>query len=369
MTPLEDNREKYKELKEKYPIFRYKKFGYKHSEDSSKIILYFEFECGEHIFKPQIEFYVNKFFIQDRVDSDSISILAFNIGMIELISYWKAFASPVLMVETGHLTEKQIKFWKKLYFNGLGEYFYLNSIDTNIDDFITIISSDKEYSKLSFGKEINNNRVIVPIGGGKDSVVTLELLRKSSMEIIPLIINPRGATLNSIEAGGFAQDGYIKIIRKIDKHLIELNNQGFLNGHTPFSAMLAFVSLFSSFYTNTPNIALSNENSANESTVKGEEINHQYSKSIEFEEDFRDYVREFINEDFNYFSFLRPMSELQIAQQFSLLSQYHKVFRSCNAGSKTDVWCLECPKCLFAYIILSPFISPTKLQDYLGENL
>ena len=131
-----------------------------------------------------------------------------------------------------------------------------------------------------------------PIGGGKDSVVTLELLRNSSMEILPLIINPRGATLNSIEKGGFSQKSYIKIRRTIDKHLLELNDKGYLNGHTPFSAMLAFVSLFSSLMTNTPNIALSNENSANESTVKGEDINHQYSKSLEFEEDFRSYVRE-----------------------------------------------------------------------------
>lgn len=369
MTPLEDNREKYKELIEKYPVFRYKNFGYKLNEDSTIIILYFEFECGEHIFKPEIEFFANKFFVEPEMEPDDLSLIAFNIGMIELISYWKAFASPVLIIETGFLSEKQIAFWKKLYFNGLGEYFYLNSIDTNIKDFMIIVSMGKEYKKLSFKQEIDKNKVIVPIGGGKDSVVTLELLRKSSMEILPLIINPRGATLNSIEAGGFSQNSYIKIKRTIDKHLLELNDSGYLNGHTPFSAMLAFVSLFSSLMTNTPNIALSNENSANESTVKGEDINHQYSKSIEFEEDFRAYVREFISEDFNYFSFLRPMSELQIAQQFSILTQYHKVFRSCNAGSKTDIWCLDCPKCLFAFIILSPFLPPNKLEEYFGENL
>lgn len=369
MTPLEDNREKYKELKEKYPVFRYKNFGYRLSEDSTIIILSFEFECGEHIFKPEIEFFANKFFVEPEMEPDDLSLIAFNIGMIELISYWKAFASPVLMVETGFLSEKQIAFWKKLYFNGLGEYFYLNSIDTNIEDFITIVSTGMEYKRLKFTQEIDQNKVIVPIGGGKDSVVTLELLRNSSMEILPLIINPRGATLNSIEKGGFSQKSYIKIRRTIDKHLLELNDKGYLNGHTPFSAMLAFVSLFSSLMTNTPNIALSNENSANESTVKGEDINHQYSKSLEFEEDFRSYVREFISEDYNYFSFLRPMSELQIAQQFSLLTQYHKVFRSCNAGSKTDIWCLDCPKCLFAFIILSPFLSPNKLREYFGENL
>ena len=160
--PLEDNREKYKELKEKYPVFRYKNFGYRLSEDSTIIILSFEFECGEHIFKPEIEFFANKFFVEPEMEPDDLSLIAFNIGMIELISYWKAFASPVLMVETGFLSEKQIAFWKKLYFNGLGEYFYLNSIDTNIEDFITIVSTGMEYKRLKFTQEIDQNKVIVP---------------------------------------------------------------------------------------------------------------------------------------------------------------------------------------------------------------
>jgi hypothetical protein len=133
--------------------------------------------------------------------------------------------------------------------------------------------------------------------------------------------------------------------------------------------MLAFVSILISALTGSKYIALSNENSANESTVLGQNINHQYSKSLEFENDFRAYVKEYIDEQFNYFSFLRPLNELQIAQQFSLFSQYHEAFRSCNAGSKTDNWCCICAKCLFAYIILSPFFSPENLQEYFGINI
>ncbi|MDD4830045.1 MAG: UDP-N-acetylmuramoyl-L-alanine--D-glutamate ligase [Bacteroidales bacterium] len=369
MTPFIDNSQKFNTLRKNYPIFKYKNYGYTFNKDKSSIILNFEFECKEHKFNPKIEFLVNKLFVHNRFDSEEIAIIAFNIGMIELISYWKAFACPIVLIEAGYLTAKQIKFWKKQYFNGLGEYFYLNSIQTNIDDFMTIVPKGPIFDNLKFKNQGNENKVIVPIGGGKDSVVTLELLRNNGFEILPMIINPRGATTNCVEVGGFTKGDYLSIKRTIDKHLLELNDKGYLNGHTPFSAMLAFVSLFCAFVTNTRNIALSNENSANESTVIGENVNHQYSKSIEFEADFRNYVKEFIYDDFNYFSFLRPMSELQIAQQFSLLSQYHEVFRSCNAGSKTDVWCCNCPKCLFAYIILSPFLFPNKLENHFGENL
>ena len=369
MTTQEDNQEKFENLRKDNPVFRYKKFSFEYDINKSSIVLDFEFECGDHHFYPTLEIPDNELFVVPKIEYEDFAIIAFNIGMIELISYWKAFASPIVMIEAGGLTEKEIKFWQKLYFNGLGEYFYLNNIDTNIEDFMTIISTGLPFDKLKFKQEDNENKVIVPIGGGKDSVVTLELLRNNGFEVLPMIINPRGATLNCMEVGGFEYGEYISVKRTIDQHLLELNEQGFLNGHTPFSAMLAFVSLFISLYTNTRNIALSNEGSANESTVKGENINHQYSKSLEFEKDFRAYVKEFIYNDFNYFSFLRPMSELQIAQQFSLLSQYHEVFRSCNAGSKTDIWCCNCPKCLFSYIILSPFLSQEELEKYFGENL
>ena len=157
--------------------------------------------------------------------------------------------------------------------------------------------------------------------------------------------------------------------RRIDPLLLELNAKGFLNGHTPFSAMLAFYSLLVSAISGHRHIALSNESSANEPTVMGTEVNHQYSKSFAFESDFRKYVKDYISPDFNYFSFLRPLNELQIARQFSRQVKYYPVFKSCNAGSKTDSWCCNCPKCLFAFTILSPFIPAIELIHIFGKNL
>ena len=122
------------------------------------------------------------------------------------------------------------------------------------------------------------------------------------------------------------------------------------------------------FLSNKKYIALSNESSANEVTDKKSGANHQYSKSLEFENDFRAYYKEYICNDIEYFSFLRPISELKIAQIFSCLD-YSDVFKSCNAGSKQDIWCGNCPKCLFAYIILSPFIANGYLEMIFGKNL
>ena len=163
----------------------------------------------------------------------------------------------------------------------------------------------------------------------------------------------------------------IEIYRTIDKKLIELNSQGMINGHTPFSAMLAFTSYFVAYLLSKKYIALSNENSANESNVIGEKVNHQYSKSFEFEKDFEEYSNKYLKAPVKYFSFLRPLNELQIAKIFSKHEKYHKTFKSCNVGSKEKEWkwCCNCAKCLFAYTILSPFLYKKKLVDIFGEDM
>ena len=71
----------------------------------------------------------------------------------------------------------------------------------------------------------------------------------------------------------------------------------------------------------------------------------------------------------HYYSYLRKLTELQIAERFARYPAYFKVFKSCNAGSKEDKWCCNCPKCLFAYIILSPFIDDATMIDIFGEDL
>lgn len=200
-------------------------------------------------------------------------------------------------------------------------------------------------------------------------MVTLELLSSLKTSNLPLILNPRGATLSTISTAGYSINNIFEIQRTIHPQLLKLNEEGFLNGHTPFSALLAFISILAAVISGKKNIALSNESSANESTIVNTNINHQYSKTYEFEHDFRTYVKNYISDSFNYFSFLRPLNELQIAKLFSGFPKYFPVFKSCNAGSKTDIWCGVCSKCLFTYIILSPFITSKLLIEIFGKNL
>ncbi len=321
-----------------------------------------------------LEIPARPFFDWDSIPSEQLETLAFQIGMTELVSYWKIACPKRVVVKPFALTESQKRFWKKLYYNGLGEFIYLNGISVSEAELMDLESLPMSFQPgdvrgmESMGSVRFDERTLVPVGGGKDSVVTLECLR-NEMPVIPMIVNPRGATLNCVKTAGYKENEFIVINRTLDPTMLKLNAEGYLNGHTPFSALLAFISILVAFGSRSKYIALSNENSANESTVPGTNINHQYSKSIEFERDFRNYVAENINKEVQYFSFLRPLSELQIASLFAQCEAYHPVFRSCNVGSKTDSWCGHCPKCLFTWIILSPFLSHEKLVAIFGKDL
>lgn len=356
-------------FRSEYKEFYYNSFSL--TEDGDAIFLEYDFEIpGLTSFNPKIKI-LKKNMNFKSIDTIYAKNMAFNIGMIELISYWKCCCSPKIIVKCGFLDNNQINFWKKIYFYGLGELFFTNNIKTDIEGFVNIecLKNDNEFNYKVIEDE--SDGYIVPIGGGKDSVVTLETLKINKNRDFALIINPKPVTRKCAEIAGLADNNIIEVYRSIDKRLIDLNSKGFINGHTPFSAMLAFVSYFVAYLLSKKYIALSNENSANESNVVGEKINHQYSKSFEFECDFENYASNYLKAPVKYFSFLRPLNELQIAKIFSKHEKYHLTFKSCNVGSKEKdwIWCCNCAKCLFAYIILSPFLYKTKLVNIFGEDL
>lgn len=382
----------YARLREKYPLFVYD--GYEElplAAEASisysarvryRFVVYGADGREAFVFRPEWRIPARPFYAAEAVPPALWRNLLFQLGMAELVSYWKATASPVVEIRCPAgvvMDETAVAFWKKLYFNGLGEYFYLNGLHgVTQADFMTVKvkTASGEAASEAAGGAVEMPlapRVIVPIGGGKDSVVTWEVLAHTQSggadALLPLILNPRGATLGCCAAGGKAENEIAVLNRSLDPLLLELNAQGFLNGHTPFSALLAFATLLVAALSGRRYIALSNESSANEGTVPGSMVNHQYSKSFEFEDDFRQYAARYISPSFYYFSFLRPLSELAIARIFSDLTAYHAVFKSCNAGSKQDVWCGHCAKCLFAYIIFSPFIPQAELERIFGRNL
>jgi hypothetical protein len=364
---MTDNQDKFNNFRKNYSVFRF--IDYNVMQNDKEILIKYHFAIDNlSEFKPSITIQKDSLNFRNIDNDKNFELLAFCIGLVELISYWKCTCSPKIIIECGNIDKTQIEWFKKLYFYGLGEFFYINNIKTNMQDFVQIECLGE---KLTYEFAENDfEGILIPIGGGKDSCVTAELLKKVDKKYC-IMVNPKETSINCSESAGFDKTNTVKVHRKISSELINLNKKGFLNGHTPFSALLAFVTYAVSYLLNIQYIALSNELSANQSNVIGEKINHQYSKSYEFENDFKEYCSNYLDPSIEYFSFLRPLNELQIAMLFSTYKQYHKIFKSCNAGSKNAEWnwCCKCAKCLFVYIILSPFLYKNELINIFDEDL
>lgn len=359
--------DKYNEFRKSYPEFYY--HGFKLEDKKDELFITYDFEIkGLMRFSPTLK--VPKL-TKWNYDKDLLNKIIFSAGLAEIPSYWKATCSPKIIIECGFLDEDQTNWLKKLIYNGLGEFFYVNKIDACEEDFVEI----KSHGEC---KNIEDNNIydgyLVAVGGGKDSLTSLEIL-KDVPNKKAFIINNRKVCFDGANAAGINNDDIINVERLFDKKIIELNNEGFLNGHTPISSCIAFISYLTAYVNKIKYVVLSNESSANESSVIGTSINHQYSKSLEFENDFRWFTSKYLTDKIEYFSLLRPLSELQIMKIFTKYPKYFKHFISCNNGGKrknigkTDGWCNTCAKCLFIYILMSNFVDCEKMIEIFGENL
>ena len=364
----------FEELRKKYSKFVYEKYEINDEWDWLNITYFFSIEWLT-TFTPSIKI-EKKNIKNNEIDDDFVNYLVFHIWLVELISYWKCCCPKNVEIKAWYINEDQIRWFKKMYFYGLGEFFYTNGIDVDEESFMKMKCTTTQISPLSGGVSRSDKGVVkeqqfggnlICIWWGKDSNVTLELLKW--MDNDTFILNPNDVTLECSKIWWYENPRIMK--RILDPQIVELNQKWFLNGHTPFNALLAFLTYLVAYLGNKKYIVLSNESSANESNVRGLKVNHQYSKSFEFENDFNEYTKKYFWIWIKYFSFLRPLLEIQIAQLFSKFEQYHKVFKSCNVWSKSKSrkWCCNCPKCLFVFTILSPFLYKEKLVNIFGQDL
>lgn len=301
--------------------------------------------------------------------SGLLNLILFNLHLMLGVSYWKTYCPKEIIVNSGKLNKEQAEFWNKIYTNGLGEFFYKSKID-----FRNLIKFPYSDAKNIPVKIKPRDRSLVPFGGGKDSIVTAELLKNNKKDFVLFSLNTSDVQKETAKITG---KKIIIIKRELDKKLFKLNKEGAFNGHIPITAVYSFVSLLAAALYDYKYIILSNEQSANYGNVKylGKIINHQYSKSFEFEKDFSKYLKKCITPGLEYFSLLRPFSELKITGLFSKYKKYFKHFSSCNTNfainknKENKKWCGECPKCAFVFSQLSAFVPKKELIKIFGKNL
>lgn len=360
----------FEKLRQQYPEFIYD--SYDVLENDAEFEVTYTFILNELVFHPKITV-LKKSITNQNLNREYLNYLFFQYGLFDLMNYYKLTCSKIITIRPMYINEEQIGFFKKVLYHGLGEYFYNNQIDLSYEEFVEFkVESNQQYTLPIFSENYSGN--LIPIGGGKDSIVTLELLEKYHSDNKPFMLErnlyPKNqAGYETIYTAGYDDSDIIIFRNDLDLQLLDLNKKGYLNGHIPFSACLSMASLIMAYLTNKKYIVLSNEASANEGNVEGLNINHQYSKSYEYEKDFRNYAFSYLNPNIEYFSILRCWNEYRIVQEFLKHKKYLSIFRSCNRGTKNNTWCNHCSKCLYVYIMLYPYLKEEELMLVFDHDL
>lgn len=217
-------------------------------------------------------------------------------------------------------------------------------------------------------------RTLVPIGGGKDSLVAVEAIKSIGGEATAVWVGNSPLIAACAEQTGLPR---LNIQRDLAPGLFELNRQGAWNGHIPVTAVNSAILAVAAILYGYDSIAFANERSASVATLEyeGQQINHQWSKGFAFETMLGDWLHRNVAADLDYCSLLRPYSELAITRAFARLTPYFDSFSSCNRNFRllgpkpADRWCGQCPKCHFVFLALAPFLPKPRLLAIFGRNL
>jgi hypothetical protein len=304
--------------------------------------------------------------------------------LIAGVSYYKAAVPSEIRIDGYAIDADTAALLEDLYLHGLGEFAYRNGLNLHgrIKFPVGAVSNRDipgEESRLKTAPTEApalglREHALVAIGGGKDSLVSIEALRELGVEQTVTWIGG-----SQLIAACAARTGLptLNIGRQLAPQLFDFNRQGAWNGHIPVTAVNSAILVFAAVLLGFDQVVFSNERSASYgSLIPGTgEVNHQWSKGWAFESAFGDYVQRKIAADLRYYSLLRPLSELAVARQFAKSDRYDAWFSSCNRnfhllGERPAArWCGVCPKCHFVFLALAPFMPKPRLTAIFGRNL
>lgn len=357
----------------KFEAFYFESYSF----DSQNLIAKFDYSFdNEYFFSEEIDFSSDSFVVRDDIDYNILDNFLFSLHIALGISYYKAYPTQKLYIKSWYLSKTQINFWQKFYKNWLWEFLYTNNINPEgLFNFENTISNKNNNLILDFFLE---EKSLIPLWWWKDSLASMDMYSKANIDY-DLFVFWKNDSIKQSCADLLNKD-ILLTKRKISQNLLELNNKWNYNWHVPITWIIAFVIITVWYLYNYKYLVLSNERSANTWNTfwNSIDINHQWSKSLEFESDFMHYVRENLSKNIYYFSLLRGFYEYKIAEYFAFnCKKFFGVFSSCNNNFKIDenkrlkstLWCNSCPKCAFSFCILRPFLSQEEVISIFWEDL
>ncbi|SNR95901.1 hypothetical protein SAMN06893096_10160 [Geodermatophilus pulveris] len=278
-------------------------------------------------------------------------------------SYYKLRA-PGRVVVQRPVSKAQAAVAEAAYTHGLGEFAAVNRLPVPHE-----VAFDVELrDELPAAGGVGDGGALLPVGGGKDSALALVVVTPATA----LAVNPTDAQRDVARAAGVPLIG---VRRRLDPLLGERTRAGGLNGHVPITAINSAISTLVAVLGGFDPVVFANERSADEETltINGARVNHQYSKSHEFERVFAAAAAEV---GVGYFSLTRQLSELATVAAVAALPGLRGEILSCNrsytqahmGGEATQRWCLRCDKCLFTFLCFAVFLTPDEAVGMFGGD-
>lgn len=289
--------------------------------------------------------------------------------LIAGVSYYKAGVPGQVRIDSYSIDAATAALVETVYLNGLGEFAYRNGL--NLRGRFRLPVEGEAFAAPALGLR---EHALVAIGGGKDSLVSIEALRSLGIAETVTWIGGSQLIRACAERTGLP---ILNIGRTLAPELFELNRQGAWNGHIPVTAVNSAIMVLAALLQGVDQVVFSNERSASYgSQIPGTgEVNHQWSKGWAFEQAFGEHLERHVAADLHYYSLLRPLSELAVARQFAKSDFYDAHFSSCNRNfhilgeRPVNRWCGVCPKCHFVFLALAPFMPKMRLVGIFGRNL
>lgn len=291
--------------------------------------------------------------------------------LITGVSYYKAAVPGEIRIDSYAIDADTAGLLELIYVNGLGEFAYRNGLNLHGKIRFPVAAGEAEGVAPALGLR---EHALVAIGGGKDSLVSIEALRALGIEQTVTWIGGSQLIRACAERTGLPT---LNIGRALAPQLFDYNREGAWNGHIPVTVLNSAIMALAALLHGVDQVVFSNERSASYgSLIEGTgEVNHQWSKGWACEKAFGEYLQRHVAADLHYYSLLRPLSELAVARQFTRTDHYDAHFSSCNRNfhilgeRPANRWCGVCPKCHFVFLALAPFMSKPRLVRIFGRNL
>jgi hypothetical protein len=346
-------------LRAEYPVFRIDEA--RAVPGPSGVTLEFAFAAGDLRFRPVVEITGLRPDEAGRAVTVTARRLVRALAIIEAFSYWKALCSPVIEVALPAPDAAELGWWQAFWPGAMGEFFYRNQIDYTAPEFLVIRGpaggEDAGGAPGAGGPPAPGGTAGPPLvlfSGGKDSLALARVVSASAGPAAPVdffLYNP-GERLRGL-AGSLASGGrLVQVRRAMLPELLRLNAAGHPNGHTPFSAYLAFAAMLTGYLRGSGPVMAGNSRSDDEPNVAsylGRPVNHQWTKSYECETAVRAYRDRWLPGAPGYSSPLRPLYEVQIIASLAGDVDAYLRTASCNrvpAGG----WCRSCAKCAWVFL-------------------